>query len=69
MLTADVTSDGSGLATLPLEPGLVEIPADNEALTVTAVPFTMALIADVHSFPMSLEGYFTYELDLEEVLS
>jgi len=50
MLTADANSDGSGYATLAIEPALLSIPADDEAVIVASVPFTVALISDTFDF-------------------
>lgn len=68
MVTSDGTSDGSGNLTLSIEPALVASPGNNDALTVTAVPFTMAMLSDVQEFPYSVGGFFTFEVDFEEVL-
>jgi hypothetical protein len=69
MVTSDGTSDGSGNLTLAIEPALVASPADNEALTVTAVPFTMALAGNPQEFPARPGGFFSYEVDMVEALS
>lgn len=53
-LKADISSNGSGQATLSLKPGLVAALADNEALTVSAVPFTVILTSDTS--PLDLEA-------------
>ena len=69
MVTADGTSDGSGNLTLAIEPALVASPGNNDALTVTAVPFTMSMLSDIQEFRHSAGGFFTFEVDFEEVLS
>jgi hypothetical protein len=46
MLTADVSSDGSGDATLAIEPALFSSPADEAAVTVTGVSWRVALNDD-----------------------
>jgi hypothetical protein len=46
MLTADVSSDGSGDATLAIEPALFASPADEAAVTVTGVSWRVALNDD-----------------------
>lgn len=66
MLTADVTSDGSGNATLSIEPALIESPAENAVITTDSVAFTVALSGDVQEFALGTSGLFSYELDLEE---
>jgi len=50
MVTADANSDGSGYATLSIEPALLSIPADDEAIVVSSVPFTVALASDTFDF-------------------
>jgi hypothetical protein len=45
-LTADINSDGSGNATVPILPNLVTAVADGEGITVSAVPFTCILAGD-----------------------
>lgn len=68
MLTADVTSNGSGQATLSIEPALYAGVADNEALTVTAVPFTCAFAGDSHDVGLSPGPVLDWSCDLVEVL-
>jgi hypothetical protein len=46
MITADTNSNGSGEATITIEPALVVSPADNAAVTVNNVPFTVANVDD-----------------------
>ena len=46
MVTADVTSDGSGNATITFEPVLRTSPADNAAITLSNPTCTMILDAD-----------------------
>jgi hypothetical protein len=43
---ADISSNGSGQATLTFFPALLAAVADNEALTSSSVPFTLILDAD-----------------------
>lgn len=45
-ITADVTSDGSGNATLSIKPGLMEAIADNSAVTYNDVPMRLAFASD-----------------------
>ena len=68
MVTADVSSDGSGDATIAIEPALVASPADDAAITHSSVPFTVALRAGVQEFATGANGLFTFEIDMEEVL-
>ena len=46
MVTADANSNGTGLATVSIEPALLVSPANGESLTTSNVPFTVALAAD-----------------------
>ncbi len=69
MVTADETSDGSGNLTLSFIPDLVASPAENEVLTVSAVPFTMALTNEVQEFAVSTALHYRYEVGLVEVIS
>ena len=68
MVTADVSSDGSGDATIAIEPALVASPADDAAITHSSVPFTVALRAGVQEFATGTTGLFQFEIDMEEVL-
>ena len=67
-VTADVEPNTSGEATVPIEPALITSPADQSVLTLTAVPFTVALTTRVQEFATGTTGLFEYELDMEEVL-
>ena len=64
MLTAD--RDGSG--TMSIEPALVEAVDDDEVITYSDVPFTMKLLRDTQEYSLSANEYFTYEIDMSEVL-
>ena len=68
MCTADVSSDGSGDATISIEPALVASPADDGAITHSSVSFTVALTSGIQEFSTDTSGLFSYELDFEEVL-
>lgn len=52
-VTADVVSDGAGLATLPINPPIYAggSPADNAALTITGVLFRVRLLERPHLPP------------------
>lgn len=65
MLTADVDSDGSGAASLSIEPALQAAVADNEALSLTDVPFTVALGRD--DAPLPFRGSLRADLSVELV--
>jgi len=46
MITADANSNNFGEATITIEPALMVSPADNAAVTVNNVPFTVANVDD-----------------------
>lgn len=64
-VTSDANSNGSGQATLTIEPALVSAIADNETFVTSSVPFTVALTSDQQNFPIAppviIEG-FTIDL-------
>ena len=64
MLTADRDGDGD----ISIEPALVAAVADDEAVTYNGVSFTMRLTNDVQSYSLSRYEYYTYEVDMEEVI-
>jgi len=67
-VSADVSSNGSGAATIAIEPALITSPATDSAITYTSVPFTVALTSRVQEFSTGTNGLFEFEIDLEEVL-
>ena len=74
-VTADVTSSNKtstnidgGIATISIEPALITTPADQSLLTLTAVPFTVALTGKVQEFETGTTGLYEYELDMEEAI-
>lgn len=64
MITADLT----GAGTLSFQPELASSVADNEALTYTAVPFTVRLDNDVQEYGISTDLLVGYEIDMVEVI-
>ena len=68
MLTADAVSDGAGLAALSISPALQESPADNEALTVTGVPFTVMQLGAIQKYNAKTPLLYTFEVSFIEVL-
>jgi hypothetical protein len=68
MVTADATSDGSGNATLTIEPPLLASVADDEALTVSDVPFTVALTTDTQEYAAGPPNIYEFSLQLIEVI-
>lgn len=68
MITSDVTSDGSGNATLNFMPALNESPAENEALIVTAVPFRVQQAASTQSYTARNPLLYNFEVSFVEVI-
>ena len=67
MVTADAASDGSGDATIVIEPALMASPADNEAVVVAAVPFSVAFAADTHEFDLQAPDFHSFKVSFVEV--
>ena len=67
MVTGDVTSDGSGNASISIEPALITSPADNEAVVYNDIPFTVSLDGEIQEFQAGRNGFYTYSMDLIEV--
>jgi len=65
MLTEDADSDSAGYATLNIEPALLSIPADDEAVIVSSVPFTVALVSD--TFDFGVKGPNVHDLKVQFV--
>lgn len=67
MVTADADSGASpGLASVAIEPPLIYPLADNEAVTVNSVPFTVASKNGVQEFKTKNPSIYSYALDLAE---
>lgn len=66
MVTADANSDGTGLATLTIEPALMVSPADSDGITVRDVPFTVAMTGDAQETQAAPGGNYSWSLDLIE---
>lgn len=66
MVTADASSDNLGNASISIEPALLQSPADNEALTVRDVPFTVCRSSDDFKLELDEMGYSRITLDVEE---
>ena len=64
MVTADI--DGAG--NISIEPALVTAVSDDKAMTYNDVAFTMRLRNDIQQYGISRFEYYTYEVDMEEVL-
>jgi hypothetical protein len=67
MATADADSAaGGGLATIPIEPPLIENLANNEAVTIINVPFTVAFEDDIQKWKTSAPQLAAYTANLIE---
>jgi len=67
MCTSDMSSDGSGDATLNFAPKLATAVADDETLTINSVPFNVSFASDIASYGTNVTGYYSYEIELVEV--
>jgi len=67
MCSSDMSSDGSGDATLNFVPKLATAVADDETLTINSVPFNVAFTGDIASYGTNVTGYYSYEVELIEV--
>ncbi len=63
-----VTADRDGAGNISIEPALISAVSDNETMTYNGVSFTMRMTNDVQSYSLSQFEYYTYEVDMEEVL-
>jgi len=72
MVTEDVTTNGSGIATINFQPNLVTAVQGNDSggqlITVNNVPFRMILTNDIQEFAYRNDGLVEYEIDVQEVL-
>ena len=67
MCTADMSSDSGGAATLDFVPKLTTAVADEDALTISSVPFTVAFTSDIQTGSTNATSYYAYGIDLIEV--
>jgi hypothetical protein len=68
LVTANATTDGTGAVTLTIEPPLNTALANNEAITVNGVPFTVALVSDVQAFGLEMGPIYSFSLNMVEVV-
>ena len=68
MVVEDATSDGSGNATLTIEPPLRSSVADDEGITVSDVPFTVRFADDIAEFDGGAPNIFSFNMGLIEVV-
>jgi hypothetical protein len=67
MATTDINTDGSGNATLNIQPALIETLSNNEAMTTHNTPFRMILSNDTQEFGYQTNSLVSYEIDVREV--
>lgn len=67
MVTADVTSSGSGVGIVPIMPALVASLADNETVVLNNVQFYMAFAKDPLPLTTDVNKYASFDIELEEV--
>ncbi|MCP4799324.1 MAG: hypothetical protein GY893_05185 [bacterium] len=68
MVTEDVTSDGSGEATLNFHPAAVQAIATNSTISIASVPFNVSFQDDVREFGTNYSNLYSYEIALIEVV-
>jgi hypothetical protein len=68
MAVEDLNSDGYGEGTLTFEPPLRANVSDNVILIYDNVDFTVSLTNDVQEFSIGTTNYYSYEIDVIEVL-
>ena len=66
ILTADANTDGSGAATLSIEPGIITALADNDTVETNDVKFTVFLGSPSSEFETGLENFTQLEFDAQE---
>jgi hypothetical protein len=67
MVTADAASDGTGLATVSIQPPLIYTISDGEVITTSNVPFTVAMASDNLDTSLSPGVNFSFDVDFVEV--
>ena len=72
MVTEDVTTNASGIATINFQPNLIAAVQGNDSalqlITCNDVPFRMILANDIQEFAYRNDGIVEYEIDVQEVL-
>jgi len=68
MVTADTNSNGSGQASVSIEPPLQVAIANDEAVTVNKPSFTVALVQDDILYSTDASGLFSLGFEVREVL-
>jgi hypothetical protein len=68
IVTEDMSSDGSGDATLNFAPSAVQDITDNSTVSIASVPFTVSFQDDVKEFGTNFTNLYSYEVSLIEVV-
>jgi hypothetical protein len=68
MIVEDLTSDGSGNATMTIEPPLMADLADDEDIVVDNVPFTVALTSDMQEYSAGAPEIYNFSVSFVEVI-
>jgi len=66
MLTADVTADGDGEATMQFKPVLRNAPADDSVVEISAPRCTFAMTTPRARWQNAIDGYSEFTLEFEE---
>ena len=69
MVQDDVTSNGSGAATVSISPNLVAALADNEAVTVNQPSLTVYLSSGEVMYSTDPSGFFSIAFDVRELIA
>ena len=69
MVQDDVTSNGSGAATVSISPNLVSALADNEAVTVNQPSLTVYLSTGEVMYSTDPSGFFSIAFDVRELIA
>lgn len=68
MVTSDVTSGGTGLATLTLSSPLITSPGAGESIVVENVPFNVQLTSDITEYNVTGPLLYSLSISMVEVL-
>ena len=69
MVQSDIDSDGSGAATVLIEPGIVTTLADNEVVTMNQPDITVYLTSEDIMYSVDRNSIFSISFDVREVIS
>jgi len=66
MVTSDANADGTGAATLAIEPALIAVPGDSVSVVVRNVPFTLAMGGDTLESAVAPGGIYNFSAQMVE---